>query len=469
MTSRPSPQTQCVNVMSHPLISLTHRWLGPTIPPNTAIQRLSYAVGTMNKILLPVFQAHASISEVPTGRKRIRHPISIPISIPTNLSGRPLHCKPTKGCANSSSSRSSSSSSSSSGVDNNLANTGLSAGFTGADVDVNEIYGKRKSSHIGVDKEIMKSRLVDDTPGRSPHAILLESCFHSWLDFIDGASELVAAEITTDTICDFFFKTKSGEDGNRSIRKYQNRSVESFGNDLVSDRMKSISSVSKNPQFEIVPVIGIDGGTSASSIKYPLNLNPTTVGTKLNNLHDANGDRFNDINRGEGSQSAVQDATYLKVPCNEVAVSFITGILSIEEASSMDEILVGQRAVRESKVQDLLQYLYSFPCRKGNDSCVTTPDQKVRTGPVLSRPVLSCPVLSCPVLSCPVLSCPVLYCLVLSCPVLSCPVLFCPVLSCPVLSCPVLSCLVLSCLVLSCLVLSCPDLSCPVLSCPVLS
>ena len=353
---------------------LIFRWLGPDIPASIAVQKLSHAVGTMNKILLPVFVAHTSIIEALSGRKRTRYSF------------------PKPSYRNSQTVRATSSSSSFSvsaldttnvqaGIISNMGCRGSSSGCgSSANAGLETVAvvacaeGILREQTRKSTAEFNAGHVADDTtvgPLLETPDLSMLSCFNNWLDFIDRTSELVAVEITPASICDSFFKTKSG--GRNNLQIFQNGSEETSGIAICPVRR-----MSKSTDSGVLPMNKAENRSSTSFG------DPIISGIKLGNLSVLNHNCTNqssNITGYQDSRSTAQKEVVMKSACNHVAALLINGLLTMDEASRAEEYLEGQRATMESKVQDLLHDLYSYPIGRGAENPMDTPDQKVRNYP----------------------------------------------------------------------------------------
>lgn len=329
----------------------------------------------MNKILLPLFVAHTSISEALSGRKRTRYSFPTPSYTPiVRDSIRNLQA-----VGASSSAIVVDTMNMQAGIISNMGCSNSSSSYRGpANAGVDE--SPRKQARIST-AEYNAGRVANDTLGgplfEAPDMSLL-SCFNSWLNFIDKTSELVALEVTTASICDLFFKTKSAD--GRILRNFRSESDEAYGDSATSDTKKT-SRMSKSTDNDIYLINGAENRSCSS-------FGEQTVGrTNVGNLNHNNANQLSIITGGQDSQSTAQKAAVMKSACNHVAASFINGLLTIDEALAAEELLEGRRAKMESKVQDLLHNLYSYPIGRGANNSMDAPDNKVRNVPPYLQPL----------------------------------------------------------------------------------
>lgn len=296
------------------------RWLRLTLPPTVAIQKLSHAVKVMNKVLLPAFLSHGSISTA----KLTRRQKSVTTSALWKEFKR-LH-------------------------DNdfvNEANKNASSSNSVSDENRPEGHPSTKLTRTDTHDNSNKT-LTHDT---SLQSVLLLERFECWVDFIEVTSRVLAKDVTSEIMCDSFLHLKP---------RLESQHVASMSA-LVSHNSASDLALPQNSY----PVESAAQGALCSS--ECLSDQSATGGR----LHKRPRQHKQPPHRSQ--QDTRRALTTLGVgvegiPHCAAVASFVRGIMSGDEATRIEIELEGQRAKKEEAIQDQLNDLYVYhhqPVRDG--------------------------------------------------------------------------------------------------------
>jgi hypothetical protein len=298
------------------------------IPSNIAIQRLSYAVGTMNKMLLPVFMPHSAVNDVDEGHRIVgmegnksdKRSLALAPHVPhADIN---LH------------SRAGIKASYFDGYGSTDAAGGQSISVGGARggskkrsrtdhrVDDSNAEGsieRHREAPVGGQIEGHTEGSIDDS-----HHV---RCLEAWMDFMGSASSLLAAQVTETSVCDSFLQLKPN---NREHSK-------------ASTVLASSSS---------------GGGSVCDDL---------SAHTTRSRRHSASSGV--DVHEGDVVEYMRRTSSY-----NDAAVLLISGVLTEREAERAEEQLQAVRIARENRIEGLLRDYYSYDDRGG----LGTADDKVR-------------------------------------------------------------------------------------------
>lgn len=216
---------------------------------------------------------------------------------------------------------------------------------------------KKRTRTTLEDEERSSSRII---VGESPCDTLL-SCYNNWMDFVEIASELVAAEVSEDSVCDSFLRIKSGSS--------RGQHATALALTTTSDSTVSCLAVSNALSDKCIHMsdgINDSASVNSSSTREPSYSALQSPGKELSggtsNLAADN--RKQETARTETSSSRKQKRDVVS-QYNDAASAFVCGILSIDEATLCDEYLLAQSTSKESAIQELLQDLYPIPQGRG--------------------------------------------------------------------------------------------------------
>jgi hypothetical protein len=277
-----------------------------SLPPNVAIRKLSHAVRVMNKVLLPAFLSHGSISTA----KLTRRQKSVTTSVLWKKTQTPQ--------------------------DADLINE--------ANKNAISVSTKQKTTdEHGASTEI----LTHDT---SLPSVVLYERFESWMDFIEATSRVLAKDVTSEIICDSFLHTKP-----RSRNQHDALTSASVTGNSASD----LAALQSPYRVESAA----QGALCSSECLSDQSLTEIRPRKRLRQQPPHRNQQ--DAQRASiPLDGAAKDVSH----SNAAVASFVRGIMSGDEAAKIETELEGQRAKKEDAIQDQLKNLYAFyhqPLRDG--------------------------------------------------------------------------------------------------------
>jgi hypothetical protein len=291
------------------------RWVGMTLPPTVAIQKLSHAARVMNKVLLPAFLSHGSISTAKLSRRQK--------SVTTSALWKKIQMPQDTDLINEANKYRSSS---------NSVSDECRAGHS----------NKQKTTD---EREAFTEILTNDSYLQS--AVLYER-FESWMDFVEVTSRVLAKDATSEIICESFLQAKP-----RSRSQHDALTTASLTRSLDLAAPQSPYRVESAAQ----------GALCSSECLSDQSVTEVRPRKKL---------------RQQPHHRNPQDAHRATIPLGGAAegvshsdaavASFVRGIMSEDEATRIETELEGQRAKKEDSIQDQLKDLYAFnhqPLRDG--------------------------------------------------------------------------------------------------------
>ena len=338
------------------------RWLGPDIAPNLAVQKLSHAIKTMNDVLLPWCLSHKCITSAILNR---RLDVGVPRS---NEDGDG------DGGGDGATRIDRNSGTGSSGSSSYLT--------VNAELKANTALRGRSSSSVAVPAPIpvhdhgsapaTNSNNNNNNNNNSvPMQIDLTSTslshrFESWMTFMEITSELLAKVVTPAFICDSFLSAKMTPDNNHrsGAVPYKNQNLDLILNldpdQVLSSNIIQPSSFSggdvEDEQFLARPRKKARNSVTGTGASVTMS---TNMGTSEKKEKD-------DVVCDEVNESTGH---------NGAARHFLRGVMSLEEAATVEEAHEGLRRRKESALQTLIKDFYSY----SNPNTLQGSDVAVRT------------------------------------------------------------------------------------------
>ena len=364
------------------------RWLGRDIAANLAVQKLSHAIKAMNDVLLPWCLSHKCIT---SARLTRRLDVVAPRSIENHTGdghnngdknnndgnngndGDGDGATATRiGCRSNNSSSSSSSSSSS------VAN---------ADSRANASLRSRNSSPRSGPMEEEEHGAIAASDSHPVQIDLTSTSlsyrFESWMSFMEITSDLLAKAVTPGFICDSFLSAKMTQDSSHrsGVVPYKHQSVDLIQN-LDTDHALN-GSITQPSSFSGVEVED-DKLLSRPRKKARGGVTSVCMSEKKDSVYDE-----------------VEETT----AHNSAARHFLRGVMSLEEAISVEEAQEAMRKKKETALQTLIKdfYSYSYPVQgsdalKASTSNAEHAVDKVRI-PFTNDSDVTCHVMSCNVIT----------------------------------------------------------------------
>ena len=378
------------------------RWLGRDIAANLAVQKLSHAIKAMNDVLLPWCLSHKCIT---SARLTRRLDVVAPRSTEkhnydrdgdndgdNNLDhdddGDGDGATATRiGCRTNSNNSSSSSSSSSSSAAN--ADSRANAALRSRSSSPRNALMKEKEKEKEKVKEKEKASGSVALSDAHPVQIDLTSTslshrFESWMSFMEITSDLLAKAVTPGFICDSFLSAKMTQDSSHrsGVVPYKHQNVDLIQN-LDADHALN-GSTTQPSSFSGVEVED-DQLLSRPRKKARSSVSSACMSEKKDSVYD-------EVEETTGHNSAARH--------------FLRGIMSLEEAASVEEAQEAMRKKKETALQTLIKDFYSYSYSvQGSDALKTstsTTDHSLEKVCILfiCFCIVSCRAVECHVLSC---------------------------------------------------------------------
>lgn len=356
------------------------RWLGRDIAANLAVQKLSHAIKAMNDVLLPWCLSHKCITSARLSR---RLDVVAPRSVENHNGdgyddgdknnddgdndndGDGDGATATRiGCRSNNSSSSSSSSS--------VANADSRANASLRSRNSSPRNGPMSEDEHGAIAANDSHPVQIDLPSTS-----LSHRFESWMTFLEITSDLLAKAVTPGFICDSFLSAKMTQDSSlrSGVVPYKHQNVDLLQN-LDTDHALN-GSMTQPSSFSGVEVED-DQLLSRPRKKARSSVTSACISDKKDSVYDG-------LEETTGHNSAARH--------------FLRGVMSLEEAASIEEAQDVMRKKKETALQTLIKdfYSYSYPVQ-GSDALKTstsTAEHAVEKVAILLQTIVTCHVLSC--------------------------------------------------------------------------
>ena len=370
------------------------RWLGRDIAANLAVQKLSHAIKAMNDVLLPWCLSHKCITSARlTRRLDVVAPRSIENHNDRNGDNNLDHDNDNDGdgdgdaatatrvgCrTNSNNSSSSSSSSSSAANADSRANAALRSRSSSPRNALQKEKDKEK------DKENGSAPANDAQPVQTDlTSTSLSHRFESWMSFMEITSDLLAKAVTPGFICDSFLSAKMTQDSSHrsGVVPYKHQNVDLIQN-LDADHTLN-GSTTQPSSFSGVEVED-DQLLSRSRKKARSSVTSACMSEKKDSVYD------------EAEETTGH---------NSAARHFLRGVMSLEEAASVEEAQEAMRKKKETALQTLIKdfYSYSYPVQSSDalktSTSTSTTDHSLEKVRILfiCFCIVSCRALECHVI-----------------------------------------------------------------------
>lgn len=285
-----------------------------------AIQKLAYAIKTMNRFLLQMVLSHDVITEAKL-KRRTNNDTSVLVSKSSNTD---LQACPSSSSAYKASSSSKACPSSSSTRD-----------FLCDQLPLGNIC-HLEGSQTG--------DMLEMTGDASTLSVSVSHHFTNWMDFIEIVSIILARNVTPGIICDAFFSNS-----NRNVPKNVPRNVPTtpLGRQIREDSLLCYESSPVPSAFNIneseTSALSMSGEKEAKRQKTDL--------TGYSPCHN------DDIIKNVSDVFDSSDVT----AHTRAAYHFVAGIMSSDRSEELEAKLLEIRASKEKVIQCLLTDLYSFP------------------------------------------------------------------------------------------------------------
>jgi hypothetical protein len=372
------------------------RWLGRDIAANLAVQKLSHAIKAMNDVLLPWCLSHKCI----TSARLIRRLDAVaPRSIENHNNDRDGEKNGDNNLDHDDDNYGDADTATRIGCRTNNSSSSSSSSVANADSRANAALRSRSTSPRNAlmeEKENEKEKGATPISDGHPVQVDLTSTslshrFESWMSFMEITSDLLAKAVTPGFICDSFLSAKMTQDGSHrsGVVPYKHQNVDLIQN-LDADHALN-GSTTQPSSFSGVEVED-DQLLSRPRKKARSSVKSACMSEKKDSVYD------------EAEETTGH---------NSAARHFLRGVMSLEEAASVEEAQEVMRKKKETALQTLINdfYSYSYPVQ-GSDALKTststsTADHSLEKVRILfiCFCIVSCCARECHVISCHISCC----------------------------------------------------------------
>jgi hypothetical protein len=369
------------------------RWLGRDIAANLAVQKLSHAIKAMNDVLLPWCLSHKCITSARLAR---RLDVVAPRSIEKHNNDRDGEKNGDNNLDHDDDGDGDAATATRIGCRSNNSSSSSSSSSIAANADsrTNAAVRSRSSSPRNAlmkDKDKEKENGFAAASDAQPVQVDLTSTslshrFESWMTFMEITSDLLAKAVTPGFICDSFLSAKMTQDSSHrsGVVPYKHQNVDLIQN-LDTDHALN-GSTTQPSSFSGVEVED-DKLLSRPRKKARSSVTSAYISEKKDSVYD------------EAEETTGH---------NSAARHFLRGVMSLEEAASVEEAQEAMRKKKETALQTLIKdfYSYSYPVQ-GSDALKTststsTTDHSLEKVRILfiCFCIVSCRSMECHVISC---------------------------------------------------------------------